>query len=328
MIRRAIAVGGGLVILLVLFLGIKGCLGAQKEQDFKDYAKTANLRVHDSNVTTKQFFTALTGSKSDSLDLQTKVNTSRVDAEQNVKLAKGLDHPDELSSTNNWLVQTLEFRSEAISKIADRLPSATGTDKAKSAQAIKQIAAEMQGFVASDVIYQLRARPDFASAFKSEGIDGTLISSQSPPSSNPDWMTPQFVADALGGSAGADDKAATPGLHGTALGAVTIGDTELVDGDVNQVSAAGASLDAEVENQGESDEANLPVTVVIKGAGSPITKTGTIPNVAQGETATVSIPLGEVPTDGTSTVDVSVAPVPGEGTKDNNKATYQVSFTK
>lgn len=42
MIRRLIAAGVGLVIVLVLFFGIKGCLGSQKDQAFKDYAKDAN----------------------------------------------------------------------------------------------------------------------------------------------------------------------------------------------------------------------------------------------------------------------------------------------
>ncbi len=329
MIRRLVAAGVGVVIVLLLFLGIKGCLGSQKDQSFKDYAKDANQRVSESNVTTKQFFDALSSPKgSDSLDLQTKINTSRVDAEQNVKLAKGLDVPGELGATNSWLVQVLELRSEAISKIADQLPDALGSAKQKSRQAVDRIAAEMQGFVASDVIFQARAKRDFKSAFEERNIEGTLISSQSPPSRNTKWLSAQFVADALAGSADASGDAATPGLHGTGLGVVTIGDTELTDGDVNSVSAAGATLVAEVENQGESEETNIPVTVTIKGAGNPITKTGTVKTVAAGETATVSIALGAVPTDGVSDVEVSIAPVPGEGTVDNNKASYQVSFTK
>ena len=56
MIRRGIALGGGLLILVLLVLGIKGCLNARKDRALKDYARDVSQIVDETDQTSKAFF--------------------------------------------------------------------------------------------------------------------------------------------------------------------------------------------------------------------------------------------------------------------------------
>ena len=54
-----------------------------------------------------------------------------------------------------------------------------------------------------------------------------------------------------------------------------------------------------------------------------------IPKIAQGEKATVTLPLNKTPPlDTAVTINVNVAPVPGEKKTDNNKSTYPAIFRR
>jgi subtilase family serine protease len=78
----------------------------------------------------------------------------------------------------------------------------------------------------------------------------------------------------------------------------------------------------QVQNQGESTENGITVTVSVEGGGS---LQGTINSIAAGETESVTIPLTPAPKD-TVTLEVDVQTVPGEQVSDNNKASYTVEF--
>lgn len=336
--RRVAAAVVGLLIIVLLFVGIKGCLSSRKDQAFRDYAGNVRALTDSSNAESKALFQALStppktssGASTDSLDVQNLVNTQRQDAEDLVKRAEGLDHPDELSSANNWIVQTMKFRAGALAQIADALPAALGDKNRKPS--IDRIAGQMQALLTSDVIYLQRAIPALTSAYDDRGIDEQFSQVRFLPSDQIlTWLDPKGVQSELDKvSGGATDQAATPGLHGTGVGAVTVAGTELTPDGVNRVSAGGdVSFEVQIENQGDADETNIPVTVTVSGGGGKdITVEQKLPRIAAGETATVPVPLGQpAPTDGVATVKIDVAPVPGEGTKDNNTAEYQVAFTK
>jgi uncharacterized membrane protein len=93
-------------------------------------------------------------------------------------------------------------------------------------------------------------------------------------------------------------------------------------------ASSGLTFDVEVQNQGESEETDVSVSVSIKD-GKAVNVDQTISRIAAGDTQTVSIPISDQATTGSlSDVTVEVAPVAGEKKTDNNKATYQVAFTK
>ena len=81
-------------------------------------------------------------------------------------------------------------------------------------------------------------------------------------------------------------------------------------------------VEVEVQNQGESTENG--VTVSVSAEGNTL-RGGSIGSIGAGETGTVTIPLTPAPK-GTVTLEVKVEPVPGEKVSENNEASYTVEF--
>ena len=164
--RRAIAVGGGLLVLLLLFFGIRGCQASQKEQGFKDYVRDAEELVAESDQQSTALFDLLENPGNSEVDFTSNINGSKVQAEQLVDRAKSLDVPDQLKGAHNRLEDTLEFRRDGLDGIAS--VAATGTDTGDGATGTadeetdpdKLIAAQMQSFLTSDVIYSQRFLPE------------------------------------------------------------------------------------------------------------------------------------------------------------------------
>jgi hypothetical protein len=327
MARRGIAAGAGLLVLILLIFGIKGCLDSRKDRAFRDYAADVNAIVGESNNLANNLFETLSRPRNaEALDVQNEVNALATDAEQLVERGRDTDHPDELNAAHRWVVDTLEFRRDALKNIAQRIPAALGERGRKPA--IESIAAQMQMFLASDVMYSQRAIPELQQEFSDRGVDERFRQSRSLPDLG--WLDPETVDTRLGRIT-TGQQAATPGIHGTGLQGVTVkpSGTALSEDGVNRIAATdGLTFDVEVQNQGESEETNVPVTVSIKN-GKQIQLEQTISRIAAGDAQTVSVPITPAPTTGAvSEVTVAVTAVPGEKVKDNNRATYQVVFTK
>jgi len=186
----------------------------------------------------------------------------------------------------------------------------------------------MQALLASDVIYLQRTIPKLNSAYEEQGISERFPTDRFLPDLG--WLDPSTVETRLSRISGGASQAATPGLHGTGITNVTVqpSGTELTETGVNRVPVADrTTFDVAIQNQGESEETDVTVSVAITD-GKDINVEQTVPRIAAGAEETVSIPITEKPdTQGVSNVTVEVAPVPGEGTKDNNTVKYQVAFT-
>jgi hypothetical protein len=329
MVRRSVGLGAAVLAVILLVFGVKGCLDSRKERAFEDYASDVRSLVQGSNQISDRLFTLLSRpSRSDALDVQTQANAERAEAEQLVERARSTDHPDELNEANGWLVEAFEFRADAIEKIAAQLPAALG-DERDSRDAINSIAGQMQALLTSDVIYLQRTIPELTSAYDKEGIEERFPTDRFLPDLG--WLDPDTVETRLGRISGGAGQAATPGLHGTGIQTVSLepSGTELTETGVNRVPVAERmTFDVAIQNQGESEETDVAVSVSITD-GKDINVEQTVPRIAAGAEETVSIPLTEQPdTNGVSNVTVEVAPVPGEGTKDNNRASYEVAFTE
>ena len=329
MVRRTIALGGAILLVILLVLGLNSCLDNRKDRAFRDYASDVRAIVRGSNDISQSFFDQLSSpSRADALDVQTQVNAQRADAEQLVQRARDTDHPGELDGAHGWLVEALQFRADAIERIAAALPEALG-DQRGSSDAINAIAGQMQALLASDVIYLQRTVPQLLSAYKERDIEERFPTDRFLPDLG--WLDPDTVQTRLSRIAGGGgDEAAAPGLHGTGVQTVTVepAGVELTESGVNRVPASERlTFDVTVQNQGESEETDLGVSVTITN-GERINVDQTIPRIAAGESETLSIPIPQAPsTEAVSTVTVAVDPVPGEGTRENNRIQYQVAFT-
>jgi hypothetical protein len=328
MVRRSIAAGAGLLVLILLVVGLRACLNSRNERAIKDYVRDVNALVGESNQQSKLLFDLLgsSGSTGD-VSIENKLNELRVTSDQFVDRAHNISTPGDMDGSRAFVLQTMEFRRDGVNKIADDLPAAIA-QKNSAKQGTNRIAADMQDFLASDVIYLQRAVPAMTSTLKEKGLGETITASQFLP--NVDWLQPTTVSDRiskLGGSGGGG--AASPGLHGDGLGSVTLGGTALTPGESASVTlASDLAFSVEVLNQGENTETNVKVTVTV-GQGADATKlTKTLDTIAAGETKAVDLPLTAKPPTGQNVpVTVEVGAVPGETKTDNNKGDFSVIFT-
>src|SRR6185503_1208405 len=272
---------------IVLVFGINSCLDSRKERAFEDYASDVRALVDGSSQISDRLFNLLSKpSRSDALDVQTQVNAERAEAEQLVQRAQSTDHPDELNDSNGWLVEAFKFRADAIKRIAAQLPAALG-DERDSRAAINSIAGQMQALLASDVIYLQRTIPKLNSAYEEQGISERFPTDRFLPDLG--WLDPSTVETRLSRISGGASQAATPGLHGTGITNVTVqpSGTELTETGVNRVPVADrTTFDVAIQNQGESEETDVTVSVAITD-GKDINVEQTVPRIAAGAEETV-----------------------------------------
>ncbi len=329
--RQAIAVGVGVVLLLIVIFGVKGCLDSANSSALKDYNRNVGAIVADSdNQVAAPFFKLLGGGTAGAAanDLQVQINQIRLAAEEDVKRGGELDVPSEMRDAQQNLMLTLNLRAGALTKIAELLPKAQGTGQAAET-ATNEIAGQMQAFLASDVVYSQRTAPLIKQALDNAGITGlTIEQSQSLPGYS--WLAPRTIAAAIGGQAGATaGGAVAPGLHGHAISSTTIAGTTLQPSPAaNKVSATPpVAVTVKLLNGGENNEKNVVVTVTLTSpGGKPVTAKKVVNATTAGSEIDVAIALPSVPQGAAATLVVKVDAVPGETGLDNNEVTYTVLF--
>lgn len=326
--RRAIALGAVVLFLILAVLLGRGCQSQRQERGIKDFIEQANSILTQSNQSSRDFFGLLRDpGDAGATEIETSVNEQRSLASELVRQASNLDPPGDLDNAQKYLVETLEFRRDGLNAISQLIGQALGDQDAEAAT--EKIAANMQQFLTSDVIYSQRAYAYMSQAVKKRDIEGVkLPSSQFLPSL--EWLDPAVVDDVLSrarGGTGSDEPVA-PGTHGNGITGVTAqpSGVALTEGATNDLSGA-KSIVVDVQNQGENDEKDVEVSLQISGSGTPIRLNKSIASISAGETANVSIALTRTPAAGsTATLKVDVKRVPGEENTDNNRQTFDVKF--
>jgi hypothetical protein len=330
MVRRTIAIGGGLLVFILLVFGVRGCLDARKERAMEDYVRGATELVDLSKAESRQLFDILgagTGQAQD-VNRRNQANALRVDSATLSDRARDLDVPDELSEAHDYFLEALDLRRDGLASVARELPGALAEEDRRESTA--QIAEVMRVFLASDVLLISRFAPILRESLAQEevAVDRpgraalTFVEDIS-------WVDADFVADEIEGIRGADGTA-TAGLHGNGLGAVSLAGTALTPGGSATVQIAqDAAFDVEVVNQGDSTETDVRVTVAVGSGGDAIEAEETIDEIAAGEAKAVTIPLNRQPPTGQNVpITVRVEPVTGEEVTDNNEAEFTVIFTR
>jgi hypothetical protein len=332
MVRRTIAIVAGLIVVILLVLGVRGCLNARKESAMQDYVTDANALVRESNAQSRSLFRVLQGpgGQDQAVNTESSLNALRVASSGLVDRARDLDDPDELSTAQRYLLETLELRRDGLAGVADAIPQALADQERR--QSTARVSQMMRVFSASDVIYRVRYVPSLQSALEDEDVNAeTPLDSQFLP--DVEWLDPAFVADQVAGirsGEGGGDQAAAPGLHGNGLGTVTLGGVALVPGGTATVQlTSDLSFEVQVANQGDNTETDVTVRATLGEGGDAIDLDQQLDAIAPGETQTVSIPVDQQPPTGQNVpVTVEVEPVPGEEMTDNNSGDFTVIFTR
>ncbi|MFL5899472.1 MAG: CARDB domain-containing protein [Solirubrobacterales bacterium] len=315
LLRRGLALGGGLILLVLIVLGIKGCLDARAQSALSDYARNVSEIVEGTEQTSKRFFGKLEDPGGASVtDFVNEVNADRSAMDAYRSRVEGLSAPGDMKRAQSNLELVYELRASAMDEIADKMSTALGDAGAE--KAMGAIAKQMQKLLGSDVVYETVVRPEIDGVLSDNGISGDDV----PESSVlPDerWLEESTVSEALGGISGNSDAAAA-GVHGLGLVGVGVNGSELVEGGATTVSGEeGVEVEVTVQNQGESTENGVKVAVSVEGS----TLTGEIAEIGAGEEATATIPLTPTPS-GEVALEVEVEPVAGEQVTENNEATY------
>ena len=330
MVRRTIAIGAGILVFILLVIAFKGCLNARKERAMEDYVRNSNELIRLSKSESTKLFNALSApnAQAQAVSRQNQANELRSESETIAERAHGLDVPDQLSTAQRYLTESLDLRRDALALVAQELPNALAQEERRTSTA--RIAQSMQVFLASDVLLKSRYRVDLIDA-----LDAENVSAQVPSKgvltfvTNLNWVQPSYVADQIAGIRGSGG-AATPGLHGDGLGTVSLGGVALTPGGSATVPLTrDTAFDIQVVNQGDSTETDVGVTVTLGSGSDAIKLEETIPEIAAGEAKNVSIPLTDQPPTGQNvTIKVNVKPVPGEQVTDNNQGEFTVIFTR
>lgn len=321
MLRRGLALGGGLVVLILIVLGVKGCLDARANRELSDYARNVAQIVEETQRTSESFFGKLEDPGTLSVrEFVTEVNADRGAMNGFVSRVDSLSAPGDMGRAQKNLELVYELRGSAMTQISDRMSTALGDAGAKEATAA--IAKQMEGLLASDIVYENVVRPEIDGVLAANGIDDSDVPKSSFLPDGTKWLEEDSVASALGEVSGASE-ASTGGTHGLGLGVVIVNGTELAEGAPAVISGEETvEVEVQVENQGESTENGVEVEVSVDGANS---LHDSIETIAAGETGAVTIPLTPAPK-GTVTIEVKVETVPGEQISENNEASYSVTI--
>ena len=269
--RQGLLVGVGLLVVILLALGVRGCLSSAEKRGLRDYTGDVRaLMERSDNESVEPFFEQLAGGGAGGqpLDLEAQVNQQSVISQELVKDAGRLEPPDEMRAAQSALMLVLEMRRDALGRIAAKLPTAQATGGAAD-EAIVQITGQIQLFYASQLLYKWRVAPLVEQALADADVEGVDV-----PDTNSfatiEWLQADEVARQLGSTLSASRRGGpvAPGSHGHGLTSVTVGGTALDPDTANRI-AAGSNLAFTVkfQNQGENDETGVAVKVSIEGRG-------------------------------------------------------------
>jgi hypothetical protein len=329
MVRRRVAVGIGVVLLIVIILIINGCLNSEKEQALKTYNRDAGQIAHESDETvTGPLFAALSGASGKSaLNVQEQIDQLRIQAQTLAARAKALGVPAEMAGAQRNLLLALDLRAEALAKIAALAPTALS---AQGKGAMSEIAGDMEILLASDVLYSQRVAPLIQQALSSAGVHGvSTASSHALP--NLGWLEPTVVVARISGHPSSSSSTPVqPGNHGSALKEVSVGTNKLeAEPTLNHITGGGnPTFTASVENSGEFEEHNVKVDVTITASGKQYKSSHVIEKTEPGKAVNVDIPVIGVPLGVAAKIEVFVEGVPGENDLENNKGVFLAVFEK
>jgi len=329
---------GAIVILILIVIAFRGCLDARKDRSFQNYVSDLSSITAQSEQLSSGFFDTLenkgTGNAGD-LGFEGEVNGDKGTSQELLDRAQGLDAPDDIKGAQEQVALSFELRHDALEGIAAQLQglSAGGAEADKAGKAIYT---QMKVLSASDILYA-RAQDQIEQALTDNEVtvDEGVPDSQFLPD-DPNYLDPAVTADALGGVSLATGGGTTSDAsckndgetHGLGLvdGSTLLqpSGTALANGGTAAAVSGDNEIEVSVQNQGTADESGIKVDV---SSDSGISESGTIDQIAAGETQTVKIPLQPEPKAGDSvTIDVEVATVPCEQVADNNKASFTVTF--
>ena len=325
-VRRIGALLMGVIFIVVVVLGIRGCLNARAERGFENYARDLASIGTESQQLSKEFFGRLQdpGDLTE-LSLGAEIDADEGTAQNLLERVQGLDTPDELAEAQAELVQAFTLRRDGVGGVADEIDTALAKDGSK--EATERIASYMRYFLASDVLYG-RSREAVETELANQDIvpDEKLSTEPFLPEPAENWIDATNLTSTISGVT-ASGGGECSGVCGIALLETSIAGTVLTaDALTNVAGGSPYELEVSVQNQGESEVTDVAVDFTMSG-GDSIEGSSSISRIDVGGTESAKLNIQPNPESGTEyTLEVTAQPVEGEEIADNNTATYTVVF--
>jgi len=319
------------VLLVVL---ARGCASSSKHDRYAKYIEDVRGIAGRSGEIGKELNSTLAATGIKESALEGKIKGYAAQEQQEVAQARDLDPPGPLRVEHDHLIEILQLRASALSRLADAFRQTATAKNATTSGRL--IADQARLLVASDVNWDFYFRDPTQRELERQGIRdiGGVPDSNIFP--NPDSASTPAMMVVWQRVHGAATGGTPGGKHGSALVSVTA----LPDG--KRLDPTGAASDNEitastdlafrvaVEDSGDFQEFNVGVTLTIQRSPKSIVKTKKIAVINAAATVNVTFTdinltadLFGLPT----TISVDVEPVPGEAKTDNNSAEYKVIFS-
>jgi uncharacterized repeat protein (TIGR01451 family) len=327
MVRRLIAAGIGLVVLIVIVVVVSGCVKSAHTEALKNYNRDVSriATESDEQVSAPLFSTLTDAAGKSAVSVQVQVNQYLMQAQALATSAKNLNAPGAMASAQRDLTLVMNLRAEGLTKIAALLPTAL-SGQGKGASTL--IAGDMEIFLASDVVYSQRVAPLIHQTLSSNGIGG-LSTASTHFLPNIGWLEPTVVqARITGQQANGQNSQLSAGTHGSALLGTSVGTNALsAEPTLNHISGGGSpTFTVAVENAGTAPESNVKVDISVSAGGKVLKASHVVNSAEPGTKFNVEIPVSGIPLGVASKIEVNVEPVPGETNAENNKNTYLAIF--
>ena len=265
--------------------------------------------------------------------LETKIKGYAAQEQQEVAQARQLNPPGPLRIENDHLIEVLQLRASALSRLGDAFRQTATAKNATTSGRL--IADQARLLVASDVNWDFYFKEPTQVELENQNIRdiGGVPDSNIFP--NPDLASTQAMMSVWQRVHGAATGGNPGGKHGSALVSVTaLPDGKRLDpngsASDNQITAStDLAFQVAVSDSGDFQEFNVGVTLTIQKSPKSIVLKKKIDVINAGATKTVTFTgvdingLFGLPT----TVRVDIEPVPGETTTTNNSAEYKVIFS-
>jgi hypothetical protein len=319
-----------IVVVVALVFWVGACQGKSKQDDYAAYAAKVRTIAQSSEQLGREFANKLAAPGLKEADLETSLQQYAQQEQQAYTQAQQIRPPGPLRQIHQQAVDAIELRAKGLAGLGDAV---SRTASAKEASVAAQaLAAQAQLLVASDVVWDELYRLPATLQLKTQGVTGVVI-----PDSN--FVTNVELVSSRSFSVvfqklhGPSTGGTPSGKHGNGLVGVKVQPQgiDLSTGTASTVQvSADLSFVATVENSGDFQEVNVPVTLTIDAGGTPIVRRQSISVIQPAEQKQVTFSKFDLPNSAfgaRATVKVEVGAVAGEINTDNNSATYTVFFT-
>ena len=333
MLRLAGLIAFLILAAVLLVVAARGCASDSEHDRYQSYVEAVRGIAGRSQQIGQELNETLAETGIKQTELESRIRGLAAQEQQEVAQARELGPPGPLRIEHDHLIEVLQLRASALSRLADAFrQTATARNATTSG---RLIADQARLLVASDVNWDFYFKEPTQRELENQNIRDIGGVPDSNIFQNPDLASTAAMRDVWQRLHGAATGGDPTGLHGSALNSVTAlpDQKRLTPGGSASDNEITASTDLAfqvvVENSGDFQEFNVGVTLTIQRSPRPIVLRRRIDVINSGETKTVTFTnidindLFGLPT----TIKVDVEPVPGESKTDNNSAEYPAIFS-